>query len=182
MFGENARGAFMCISPHEIGKKIRRASGPRRVRSFATSFIHTLTHPHPHTHTQRSAFIAYLFRKKGAALGGIWAVNTIPILPPSSGVFTFRGQKKVSCFWTAFGTPNASKTPPKWPPKPVKKHRKSDAFLHPVFHTIFFRIFLVFAAVRPTISLLFTILSWGASFFEKLRKYQKNIPKKLPKS
>ena len=62
-------------------QKIRRASGPRCVRSFATSFTHTPTHPHPHTHTQRSAFTAYLFRKKGAALGGIWAVNTILTLP-----------------------------------------------------------------------------------------------------
>ena len=37
---------------------------------------------------------------------------------------------------------------------------------------------LVFAAAWPTISMLFTLLSWGASFFEKLGKYQKNTSKK----
>ena len=46
---------------------------------------------------------------------------------------------------------------------------------------IFYRILSVFAAARPTISLLFTALSWGAAFFAKLGKYQKNGPKKLPK-
>ena len=38
---------------------------------------------------------------------------------------------------------------------------------------IFYRILSVFAAARPTISLLFTTLSWGAAFFAK--------PGKLPK-
>ena len=50
-----------------------------------------------------------------------------------------------------------------------------------VFHQMFYRISLVFAAVRPTAWLLFTILSWGASFFAKLGKYQPHTPKKLPK-
>ena len=46
---------------------------------------------------------------------------------------------------------------------------------------IFYRILSIFAAARPTISLLFTTLSWGAAFFAKFGKYQKNGVKKLRK-
>ena len=52
-----------------------------------------------------------------------------------------------------------------------------DTGLDQVFDPIFYRILLVFADVRPTIWLLFTLLSWGASFFAKLGKYQKKTKK-----
>ena len=44
-------------------------------------------------------------------------------------------------------------------------------FFHRIFDPIFHRLLLVFAVARPTISLVFTALSWGATFFAKFLKY-----------
>ena len=125
------------------------------------------------------------FRAKGAPLqGDPWPFLPGPISRPPYVNLPPHKKKRTennTDFWTAFGSPNAPKSLPKWPSKPLKNHRKFDTRLDQVFNPIFYRILLVFAAVRPTIWLLFTVRSWGASFFAKLGKYQKNTPEKLPK-
>ena len=73
------------------------------------------------------------------------------------------------------------KSLPKWPPKPLKKHSKTYRVFDRISEAIFHDFLLIFAAARPSISLLFTTLSWGSAFFVESGKYQKNTQKKLPK-
>ena len=73
------------------------------------------------------------------------------------------------------------KSLPKCPPKSLKKQSKTYRVFDRISEAIFHDFLLIFAAARPSISLLFTTLSWGSAFFVEFGKYQKNIQKKLPK-
>ena len=81
----------------------------------------------------------------------------------------------------AFGPQYGPKSLPKWPPKPSKNHSETDRVFYRISDAIFDDFLLVFVAAQPSISLLFTTLSWGSAFFLESGKYQKNDQKKLPK-
>ena len=73
------------------------------------------------------------------------------------------------------------KSLPKWPLKPLKKHSKTYRVFDRISEAIFHDFLLIFAVARPSISLLFTTLSWGSAFFVESGKYQKKYSKKAPK-
>ena len=81
----------------------------------------------------------------------------------------------------ASGPQNIPKSLPKLTPKPLKNHSKTYRVFDRISEAIFHDFLLIFAAARPSISLLFTTLSWGSAFFVESGKYQKNNQKKLPK-
>ena len=77
----------------------------------------------------------------------------------------------------AFGPQNGPKSLPKWTLKPSKKHSKTDRVFDRIFDAIYNDFLLIFAAAQPSISLLFTTLSWGSAFFVESGKYQKHTQK-----
>ena len=81
----------------------------------------------------------------------------------------------------ASGPQYGPKSLPKSTLRPSKNHSKTYRVFDRISEAIFDDFLLVFAAAQPSISLLFTTLSWGAAFFAKFGKYQKNGVKKLRK-
>ena len=90
-----------------------------------------------------------------------------------------RTENNTDCL-TAFRREDTPKSLPTLHQQSYNKHQQIDRVFNRTFDTTLYRIVVVFADARPTISLLFPILSWGATFFAKLGKYQTKTQTKLP--
>ena len=88
-------------------------------------------------------------------------------------------------FLIAFWLPKWCQKPPKMMPKFIKNACFFQVCFHTVFSSILERFLIAFPGARPSISLLFTMNSWGAPFFAKSEKVAKmtsqSEPKCLPK-
>ena len=112
-----------------LATKIRRANGPRRVRSRATPITHTPTHPHTHTPTHpKECFTVYPFRKKGAALRGHLGCKYPVRSPLDLRSFPFLRSKKSVMFLDGFWHPKCLQNPSKMTPKTSKKALKNWCF------------------------------------------------------
>ena len=100
----------------------------------------------------------------------------------------FRLQNRIqnfTRFLKAFWLPKWCQKPSKMMPKFIKNACFFQVCFHTVFSSILERFLIAFPGARPSISLLFTMNSWGAPFFTKSEKVAKmtsqSKPKCLPK-
>ena len=75
------------------------------------------------------------------------------------------------------GPQNVPQSVAKWIPKLLQNDFEIHTGFDRISDAIFHDFLLIFAAARPSISLLFTTLSWGSAFFVESGKYQKNTQK-----
>ena len=73
----------------------------------------------------------------------------------------------------ASGPQYGPKSLPKLTLRPSKNHSKTYRVFDRISEANFYDFLLIFAAAQPSISLLFTTLSWGSAFFVESGKYQK---------
>ena len=125
-------------------------------------------------------------RERGAALGRSGEETSAstyrwspPEVPQKWGQAEKTHPKIVTEFCMASGPQYGPKSLPKWTPKPSKKHSKTYRVFDPIPDAMFDDFLLIFAAAQPSISLLFTTLSWGSAFFLET---EKNIKKLLKNS
>ena len=108
--------------------------------------------------------------------------------PKPANQWLFRLQNRIqnfTRFLKAFWLPKWCQKPSKMMPKFIKNACFFQVCFHTVFSSILERFLIAFPGARPSISLLFTMNSWGAPFFAKSEKVAKmtsqSEPKCLPK-
>ena len=100
---------------------------------------------------------------------------------------SFRLQNRIqnfTRFLKAFWLPKWCQKPSKMMPKFIKNACFFQVCFHTVFSSILERFLIAFPGARPSISLLFTMNSWGAPFFaksEKVSKMSSQSYEKFPK-
>ena len=132
----------------------------------------------------RGALLLTFFRKKGAALGSIWAVNTILILPPSrrhAPDFHFSRSKKSVLFLNDLWLAKCFQNPSKMTPKTCKKASKNWCFFASSFSNDFLSNFACFRS-RPTHDFTAIYNTFvGCTIFRAVKKVPTKSFKKTPK-